>query len=117
MFLTWDYFPFSKTQCDVFKGTDRAVFLDKQEYTGSLYFQIDVAVSFVLRNIRLGVKIEWLIRKESYERSMNAIREMIVNAQCHCYMTDASCVQKAIYDDCLEVTSPGGFYNGPTYLS
>ena len=27
--LTSDYFPFSKIQCAVFKGTDRAVFLDK----------------------------------------------------------------------------------------
>ena len=35
--LTSDYFPFSKTQCAVFKGTDRTVFLDKREYTGPLY--------------------------------------------------------------------------------
>ena len=32
--LTSDYFSFSKTQCAVFKGTDRAVFLDKREFTG-----------------------------------------------------------------------------------
>ena len=30
--LTSDYFSFAKTQCAVFKGTDRAVFLDKREY-------------------------------------------------------------------------------------
>ena len=30
--LTSDYFLFSKKQCAVFKGTDRAVFLDKREY-------------------------------------------------------------------------------------
>ena len=30
--LTSDYFSFSKTQCAVFKGTDRAVFLDKMKY-------------------------------------------------------------------------------------
>ena len=38
--LTSDYFPFSKTQCAVFKGTERNVFLDKREYTGPLYEQI-----------------------------------------------------------------------------
>ena len=113
--LTSDYFQFSKTQCAVFKGTDRSVFLDKREYTGPLYTQIEDAVSFVLRNIRLGAKIDGLIRKESYELPVDAIREMIVNAHCHRNMTDESCVQVAIYDDRLEVTSPGGLYNGLTF--
>ena len=40
---------------------------------------------------------------------------MIVNAECHRNMTDESCVQVAIYDDRLEVTSPGGLYNGLTF--
>ncbi len=113
--LTSDYFPFSKTQCAVFKGTDRSVFLDKREYIGPIYTQIEDAVSFVLRNIRLGAKIEGLIRRESYELPTDAIREMIVNAHCHRNLTDESCVQVAIYDDRLEVTSPGGLYNGLTF--
>ena len=113
--LTSDYFPFSKTQCAVFKGTDRSVFLDKREYTGPIYTQIEDAVNFVLRNIRLGAKIDGLIRKESYELPIDAIREMIVNAHCHRNLTDESCVQVAIYDDRLEVTSPGGLYNGLTF--
>ncbi len=113
--LTSDYFRFSRTQCAVFKGTDRNVFLDKREYTGPLYEQIDEAISFVLRNIRLGAKIEGIQRKEAYELPVAAIREMIVNAHCHRLMTDESCVQVAIYDDRLEVTSPGGLYNGLTF--
>ena len=86
--LTSDYFSFSKTQCAVFKGTDRAVFLDKREFTGPIYTQIEEAVDFVLRNIRLGATIDGL---------------------------DESCIQVAVYDDRLEVTSPGGLYNGLTY--
>ena len=113
--LTSDHFPFSKTQCAVFKGTDRAVFLDKREYTGPIYEQIDEALNFVLRNIRLGARIEGLQRKEAYELPVEAIREMIVNAHCHRNMTQESCVQVAIYDDRLEVTSPGGLYNGLTF--
>lgn len=113
--LTSDYFPFSKTQCAVFKGTDRSIFLDKKEYTGPIYTQIEEAVNFVLRNIKLGVQIDGLFRKESYELPVDAIREMIVNAHCHRNFTDESCVQVAIYDDRLEVTSPGGLYNGLTF--
>lgn len=40
---------------------------------------------------------------------------MIINAHCHRNLTDDSCVQVAIYDDRLEVTSPGGLYNGLTF--
>ena len=113
--LTSDYFSFSKTQCAVFKGTDRAVFLDKREFTGPIYTQIEEAVDFVLRNIRLGATIDGLVRKERYELPPEAIREMIINAHCHRNLLDESCIQVAIYDDRLEVTSPGGLYNGLTY--
>lgn len=99
----------------MFKGKERTVFLDKREFTGSIYKQIEEATAFVLRNIRLGAIIEGLVRKESYELPVEAIREMIVNAHCHRNLTDASCVQVAVYDDRLEVTSPGGLYNGLTY--
>ena len=40
---------------------------------------------------------------------------MIINAHCHRNLYDSSCVQVAVYDDRLEVTSPGGLYNGLTY--
>ena len=113
--LTSDYFPFSKTQCAVFKGTDRAVFLDKREFKGPIYAQIESAVDFVLRNIRLGARIDGLVRKEKYELPLEAIREMIINAHCHRNLLDESCIQVAVYDDRLEVTSPGGLYNGLTY--
>ena len=113
--LTSGYFPFSKTQCAVFKGTGPAVFLDKREFTGPIYTQIQETVDFVLRNIRLGATIEGLVRKEKYELPPEAIREMIINAHCHRNILDESCIQVAIYDDRLEVTSPGGLYNGLTY--
>ncbi|MCR5609685.1 MAG: putative DNA binding domain-containing protein [Lachnospiraceae bacterium] len=113
--LTSEYFAFSKTQCAVFKGIDRNVFVDKREYTGPIYKQIEESINFVLRNIRLGAKIDGIFRKEDYELPVDAIREMIVNAHCHRNWTSESCVQVAIYDDRLEVTSPGGLYNGLTF--
>ena len=99
----------------ILKGTDRAMFLDKREFTGPIYTQIEEAVDFVLRNIRLGATIDGLVRKEKYELPPEAIREMIINAHCHRNLLDESCIQVAVYDDRLEVTSPGGLYNGLTY--
>ena len=60
-----------------FKGTDRAVFLDKREFTGPIYTQIKEAVDCVLRNIRLGATIDGLVRKEKYELPPEAIREIL----------------------------------------
>ena len=42
------------TQCGVFKGTTKAVFVDRREYPGPLWEQIEEAFQFVLRNIHLG---------------------------------------------------------------
>ena len=44
----------SRIQCGMFKGTTRAVFVDKRDYEGPLWEQVDGAFQFVLRNIRLG---------------------------------------------------------------
>ena len=67
-----------------------------------------------MRNIRRSAKVEGLIRKEGHELPPDAIREMIINAHCHRNFLDDSCVQVALYDDRLEVTSPGGLCMGLT---
>ena len=46
---------------------------------------------------------------------MAAVREMIVNAICHRDYQEASCVQVAIFDDRVEVASPGGLYKDLTF--
>src|SRR5699024_2523467 len=61
--LTGDYFPFAKRQCALFKGTERDIFIDKKEYTGPIYEQIENAYQFVLRHINLGAEINGLNRK------------------------------------------------------
>jgi len=76
--LTDDYFRFSRIQCGLFKGTDRDMFIDKKEYSGPLYEQIEDAYKFVLKHINLSVKIEGLVRQEAYELPISAVREMII---------------------------------------
>ena len=112
--LTAEYFPLARTQCAVFAGTDRGEFIDKRDFEGPLYEQIEAAYTFVLRNIRRSAKVEGLLRREKYELPPNAIREMIINALCHRNYLEPSFVQVALYEDRLEVTSPGGLYFGLT---
>jgi len=114
MLLTNNPFEFAKIQCAQFKGTDRIVFLDKREYAGALYEQIEEAVQFVLRNIRLGAEIIGMLRHESFELPMEGIRESIINAVIHRSYLQNSCVQVALYDDRLEVSSPGALFGDLT---
>ena len=114
MLLTENMLPSATIQCAVFKGTNRAVFLDRKEYEGPLYAQIDEAYRFVLRNIRMGAEIDGLYRRDVYELPIDSIREMIVNAVAHRSYLDPAKVQVAIYDDRLEVTSPGMLIGGVT---
>ena len=71
------------TQCGVFKGKTKAVFVDRREYTGPLWEQIDEAFQFVLRNIHLGANIVGIYRQDVYEIPPDAIRELIIDAMVH----------------------------------
>ncbi|CVI72350.1 hypothetical protein BN3660_02563 [Eubacteriaceae bacterium CHKCI004] len=104
----------SKIQCGMFKGNTRAVFVDKRDYGGPLWQQVEESFRFVLRNIRLGAKIEGVYRKDIYELPPDSIRELIINAVINCSFLQTSHVQVAIYDDRLEITSPGGLMPGVT---
>ena len=102
------------TQCGVFKGTTKAVFVDRREYTGPLWEQIDEAFQFVLRNIHLGATIVGIYRQDIYEIPPDAIRELIINAMVHRSYLDHGTIQVAIYDNRLEITSPGKLPMGQT---
>ncbi len=114
LLLTSNPFLEASIQCAVFKGTDRTVFIDRKEYDGALFEQIDEAYRFVLRNIRMGAEINGLYRKDVYELPIDSIRELIANAVSHRSYLDPAKVQVAIYDDRLEVTSPGMLIGGIT---
>lgn len=104
----------SMIQCAVFKGTTRSIFLDRRNYEGPLWEQVDEAAKFVLRNIRMGCRFEGVYRQDIYELPPDSIRELIVNAVMNCSYIQASHIQVAIYDDRLEITSPGGLLPGVT---
>ncbi|MBQ5852178.1 MAG: putative DNA binding domain-containing protein [Lachnospiraceae bacterium] len=114
MLLTNNTMPEASIQCGVFKGTNRAVFLDRKEYAGPIYEQIDEAYQFVLRNIRMGAEFGGLLRRDVYELPIDSIRELIANAVIHRSYLEPSRVQVALYDDRLEITSPGMLIGGFT---
>ena len=104
----------SQIQCAVFKGNTRGIFVDKREYEGNLWEQVEQAYQFVLRNIHLGARIKGIHRQDVYELPPESIRELIINAVVNCSYLQGSLVQVAIYDNRLEISSPGGLMSGVT---
>ncbi len=111
-----------------FKGTQKDYNINEREFIhGPLvpyvnkdkhilnYGVIDEAVNFVRRNMG---SIAWLdgarrIQKKAYP--IEAIREAITNAVMHRdYSREGTDIEVSIYDDRVEVISPGGLPNGVT---
>ena len=101
-----------KIQCALFKGVERDEFIDKKEFRGAVQDQVEEAYQFVLRHINMGAVIDGLYRHDVYELPTKSIREIIANACLHRSYMDSSSIQVSIYDDRLEVDSPGMLYDG-----
>ncbi len=94
-------------QCAVFKGTTRAYFLTRRDCRGPIDEQIENAFTFVLEHIDMGMTIKGIHRQDIYELPPWSIRELIANAVCHRSYLSPGKIQIAIYDDRLEITTPG----------
>ena len=102
-----DEYSGASIQCAVFKGTVRNIFITRKEYKGSIDEQIESAYAFVLEHINLGARIDGLARQDIYELPIRTIREIITNAVCHRSYLSPDKIQVALFDDRMEVTSPG----------
>jgi predicted HTH transcriptional regulator len=101
-------FPYAKIECARFKGTQRRVFLDQSTITGPIYAAIEECMAFIKKNIALSSSIGEVYRTDTWEYPLDAIREALANAVIHRdYSVLGSDTKVAIYDDMLEITSPG----------
>lgn len=62
----------------------------------------------------MAVEIDGIVHKEKYELPHKAIRELIINAVIHRNYQISSSVQVAVYDDRVEISSPGTIYGSLT---
>ncbi len=89
--------------------------IDRQDITGRLPQQIEQAEAFVLRNTRLSTKIEGARQEDRREYPRAAVREAVVNAVVHRdYGLDGAQTLLYIFDDRLEIRSPGTLPNSVT---
>ena len=75
---------------------------------------MEAACQYVLEKINRGMKIDGIYRQDVYELPIDSIRELIANAVAHRSYLDPGNIQVALYDNRLEITSPGMLMNGVT---
>lgn len=108
--LTGKGIHFSGIQCAVFQGTERVDFLDRKEFYGPVYEQLENTQRFLMQYLRRAAVIEGIRREDVYEIPMAALRETIANAILHRNYLVNAYIQVSIFDDRVEILSPGGLY-------
>ncbi len=109
-------FHFAKVECARFKGITSDIFIDRKSITTNIVTQAEEAYKFVLRNINEGATVEGVYTVGRWEYPIKAIREVLRNAVVHRdYSITGSDIKVAIYDDMIEVTSPGLLYPSIDY--
>lgn len=101
-------FPNAKIECARFKGVSTEEFIDQKTIDCNIGLQAEEAYNFVLRHINKGATVEGVYTVSRWEYPVKAIREIIRNACVHRqYSLTGKDIKVAIYDDMVEVTSPG----------
>ena len=99
--------------CLLFKGTSKVHVLDRKDFAGGVVADIEDSLRFIERNTRTAYLIEKLQREEIPEYPVAALREAITNAVMHRdWFIEGANVFVEIYEDRIEVSSPGGLPKG-----
>lgn len=91
-----------------FQGTSKEIFLDRDEFKGSLINQLHEAFAFIQRNNKLKANIEELYRTEQSDYPIVAVREALLNAIVHRDYGLSASTLISILEDRLEIVSIGG---------
>ena len=103
------FFLQAEVRCVRFKGNEPVKpFIDMRVISGTIIDQVDKSLDFVLEHIPKAVWLDGkLQREEKYQYPPDAFREAIVNAICHRDYEEQGNIQIRVFDDFLEVWSPG----------
>jgi ATP-dependent DNA helicase RecG len=101
-------FPYAKIECARFKGITSDEFIDQKTIDSGIATQAEQAYEFVLRHINKSALVKGVYTESRWEYPVVAIREAIRNAVVHRdYSLSGKDIKVAIYDDMVEITSPG----------
>ncbi|MGL4568778.1 MAG: ATP-binding protein, partial [Fusobacteriaceae bacterium] len=95
-------------KCARFKGKDMTYFVDKKEFNGNIFENIEGVEAFLRNHLNLRSEFIGFQRKDILEIPPLALREAIINAIVHRdYSNQGRDIKVAIYDHVVEIVSPG----------
>ncbi|WP_409967486.1 putative DNA binding domain-containing protein [Bengtsoniella intestinalis] len=96
----------------IFQGTDKSIFRDRHEFGGSVFQQLTDAYQCVDFYNATKATFEGLLRVDSRDYPVDAIREALLNAIIHRDYSFSGSIAINIYSDKLEIISLGGLVSG-----
>ena len=91
-----------------FRGADKVYFIDNQQTFGNFFELLDAGMAFFFKHLSLSGEIKGIMREEHLDVPVKALREALINALCHRDYDIHQCsIGIAIYDDRIEIESPG----------
>ncbi|KAA8821012.1 RNA-binding domain-containing protein [Bifidobacterium vespertilionis] len=91
-----------------FAGPGKGEFLDRQEFSGSLFLQLDQAAAFVSQHNRVRSTIAGLRRVDEYEYTPLTLREALLNMIIHRDYALTAPALVSVFPDRMEFLNPGG---------
>ena len=92
----------------VFQDNDKAVFKDRQEFSGSVLGQLEEAYGYISRYNQLRSEFSGLERTNKKDYPEEALREALVNAVVHRDYSLSGPIIISIFNDRIEITTLGG---------
>lgn len=99
----------------VFQGTAKAIFKDRQEFTGSILKQLNDIFAYIDRYNNVRSEIIGLYRTDTRDYPMEALREALLNALVHRDYSFRDSTLVSVFDDRIEFVSIGGLVNGISF--
>jgi ATP-dependent DNA helicase RecG len=100
------------TKVALFQGTDKAIFRDRKEFSGSILKQLEDVYEFIELNNKTKATFSGLDRLDTRDYPEEAVREALLNCTVHRDYSFSGSNLINIYDDRMEYVSLGGLVPG-----
>lgn len=101
----------SQIRIGYFSGLTKTKLLDEVTIRGTIISQYDEVMNMLLNKLKTDFKIG-IIREQQYKVPEVALREVVANAIVHRNYLEKEPIKISLFDDRIEIFSPGTFYDG-----
>lgn len=111
MLLTNNPYNYSYIQLGVFDGVNKSNLIHDERINGSIIDQYNKTVDTILDILSKGYLFK-KVRKKEYQIPEEVIREIVANAIVHRNYIDEHPIRIEVYEDRIQIYSPGTLYDG-----